>query len=92
MTYQEHEQMKRQAIELLESDESAPGAVNFCLSHVMINAELPDKLTSQVYECSEGVNDTLRDALVEMMSDEMLKSMTDELISIHAEKEILEEK
>ena len=75
--------LKNQIKEFLDSHDSAPGAHVFVLSVIR---EVPDAECSQIYEESEGVNDTARNSLIDSMTDEQLLKLSAYILEIANEK------
>lgn len=69
--------------QFLDNNDSAPGARCFVLQHVR---DVSDAETSQIYELSEGVNDTERNALIDSMTDAQLLELSASLLEIASEK------
>lgn len=69
--------------EFLDSNDSAPGARCFVLQHIRA---VPDAEFSAIYEESEGVNDTERNALIDSMTDAQLLELSASLLEIASEK------
>lgn len=69
--------------QFLDSNDSAPGARCFVLQHVR---DLPDAELSQIYEESEGINDTERNSLIDSMTDAQLLELSASLLEIAGEK------
>lgn len=69
--------------QFLDSNDSAPGARCFVLQHIR---DVPDAEFNAIYEQSEGVNDTERNALIDSMTDAQLLELSASLLEIASEK------
>lgn len=69
--------------EFLDSNDSAPGARCFVLRHIR---DVPDAEFSAIYEQSEGVNDTERNALIDSMTDAQLMELAASLLEITSDR------
>jgi hypothetical protein len=75
--------LKDQIKEFLDSHDSAPGAHVFVLSEIK---EVSDAEISQIYEESEGVNDTARNQIIDNMSSLELMKLSAHILEIALEK------
>lgn len=88
--YAERNLFESKVRDLLEEHESAPSAVNLVMAFLLGVNEIPDSFCDLAYNCSEGLNDSFRDSMLNYMSDESLRALHRELLDIAVEKELLD--
>lgn len=70
-------------LDILNIFESAPSAR--CLVTSIVNGDLTDEQARDIYECSEGTNDTETEKIVRAMSSSELESLKEVLREINLE-------